>query len=538
LQEISSSNLTNTAFNVNYPTAGELGQFDNGVTYVYTDPTKVDDFRSGSISRDITEVTVDTSKPHGTSQQNPYVISTLADWDNFVKRMATGTAYGAGEYFVLANDLDFTGEAFHPVMVFNGNFHGLGFALRNIYCDTWQYWNASTANWANVAASTTYAFGTFCNTTAGAVITDLIVEDYQFLNIPITNKISTLGRQSIVGGIMGYSRGGASSILNCHTSGVINGQTATNYTLYTPCGGIVGLSMNGMTIYRCSVTLDMTFTRYAKDRCGMICGGIIANAYQGDAAYYTYIYDVVAETTINITATSNFIGNIVGISHSKTFKVENAVCKIETTSNIANSTAGIGWQNTDLGTSSRLHNIYSSCFHGQPGATKLPNYFSASSGYLTASNSQLSNLHIVKPSALPYASIGGAYHTTINNSSPLQPALHEVIDDIYAKVEADVDSGILPSKIWDKSKIGNYTPADSPVRNFLTANVTFSNLLSGGGEEGLGIATAEYRAGDALPSPSGSYLKPNHTFRGWTMDKTGKSDPINELPTGVFGDVT
>ena len=76
LQDISSSNLANTAFNVNYPTSGGLGQFDNGVTYVYTDPTKVDDFRSGAISRDITEVTVDTSKPHGTSQQNPYVIST------------------------------------------------------------------------------------------------------------------------------------------------------------------------------------------------------------------------------------------------------------------------------------------------------------------------------------------------------------------------------------------------------------------------------------------------------------------------------
>ncbi|MDE5654473.1 MAG: InlB B-repeat-containing protein, partial [Clostridia bacterium] len=389
-----------------------------------------------------------------------------------------------------------------------------------------------------VVASTTYAFGTFCNSTTGAIITDLVVEDYQFLDIPITSVLSSLGRQSIVGGIMGYSRGGASAILNCHASGVINGQTASSYTSYTCCGGIIGISMHAITIYRCSATLDMTFTKYTAN--GMISGGIIGNTYQGStAAYSAYLYDVVAETTATITSKNNYIGSIVGISHAKTFKIENAVCKIETTCNAsANSATGLGWHDTASGTSTKFYNIYNSSFYGASNATKLPNYFSASANYLTASNSQLSNLNIVKPASLSYATITSGYHTTINNSSPAQPTLHETNDDIYDKAKQDVDDSILPSKIWDKSKIGGYTPADTPVRNFLTANVTFKNLLSGGGEEGVGIATAEYRAGDALPSPSGSYLKSNHTFRGWTTDKTGKSAPVTELPTGVFGDVT
>ncbi|MDE6471917.1 MAG: hypothetical protein K2L52_02695, partial [Clostridia bacterium] len=536
LQDISNSGLTNTSFNVNYPTSGGLGQFDNGVTYVYTDPTKVDDFRAGTISSDITEVTVDTSKPHGTSQQNPYVISTLADWDNFVKRMATGTNNGLGEYFVLANDIDFDGEAFHPVMIFNGNFHGVGFELQNISCSTWQYWNSSSNAWTTVVSSTTSAFGTFCNSKNG-IITDLIVEDYQFSNIPITNNISsTLTRSSCVGGILGNASG-AISILNCHTSGVIRGQTVSNYTSYTGWGGILGINTSSIDIYRCSATVDMNSIKYPTNY-GPIFGGIIGDIPSiTTTTTYTNVYDVVADFTANyIGGSYNYMGSIVSINHSHNYKIENAVSKMEITSSSANGSAGIGW--CDSKSSAKLCNIYTSNFYGASNATKLPNYFASSDGYFTSSNSKLSNLHMVKPASLAYANVGVTFHTAFNSSSPLQPKLYEDIDDIYDQAMNDVENGVLPSNIWDKSKIGGFTPDTSPVRNFLTANVTFKNLLSGGGEEGVGIDTAEYRAGDTLPSPSGSYLKTNHTFRGWTTDKTGKSDPVTELPTGVFGDVT
>ncbi|MDE6472751.1 MAG: InlB B-repeat-containing protein, partial [Clostridia bacterium] len=536
LQDISNSGFTNTSFNVNYPTSGGLGQFDNGVTYVYTDPEKIDDFRAGTISRDITEVTVDTSKPHGTSQQNPYVISTLADWDNFVKRMATGTNYGSGEYFVLANDLDFDGEAFHPVVHFNGTFNGLGFALKNISCSVWQYWNSSTNSFVAMPSSVA-GFGTFCHS-LGALITDLIVENYEFLEIPLTNQVSSnIMRCSNVGGIVGYSTGNI-QILNCHTLGIISSQTASNYGAHTSWGGLLGETFNSLIVYRCSAKTEMTSHKYGTSMLP-IFGGLVGGVY--DTANYNYIYDSVADLTANVSGGSTIkyihVSSVVAITHAKQLKIENVVAETDITSSHRNASGGVAWQNTKISTS-RFFNIYSGNFIGASGATKLPLYMMTSDLTCTTSNSQISNLHLVKPSSLSYQTIPVAYIYSFTSSSPAQPILHETFDDIYDKAKQDVDDSILPSKIWDKSKIGGYTPADTPVRNFLTANVTFKNLLSGGGEEGLGIDTAEYRAGDALPSPSGSYLKTNHTFRGWTTDKTGKSDPVTELPTGVFGDVT
>ena len=349
LQEISSSNLTNTAFNVNYPTAGELGQFDNGVTYVYTDPTKVDDFRSGAISRDITEVTVDTSKPHGTSQQNPYVISTLADWDNFVKRMATGTAYGAGEYFVLANDLDFTGEAFHPVRNFKGNFYGIGYALKNISCSSWQYWNGS--DYVPFTA-TNYGYGVFCNT-IGTVITDLIIEDYEYLDIHSTSAFVG-DRGSCVGGVVGYSTGEC-YILNCHAIGSISSHNVT-YSVHTPWGGIIGehYSSAPTTIYRCSAMLE-TYANYSGNWVP-IFGGIMGESFFSASASI-HIYDCVASIKSVIASSSyTHIGSIGGIIYGKTFCMENIVADNVITANGRSASGAMMYTNNM--TSMELSNIY------------------------------------------------------------------------------------------------------------------------------------------------------------------------------------
>lgn len=523
VQEIS-SNVTNTAYNVNHPTSGELGQFDDGTVYVYTDPTKVDGFRAGTISKDVTLVTVDTTYPRG-AQRNPYVISTLADWETFVKQMTTGTN-GSGEYFVLANDLDFTGVTFRSVLNFSGTFYGLGFALKNIsITGAWQYWNGSSfVNYPGYCG-----YGVFSVMT-GAVISDLIVENYEFIDIPQTN-IYMESRGTYIGGIVGISNGQC-TILNCHTIGIMNSSNIT-YSEHTVWGGIIGgyCSTAPLTIYRCTATVDMC-ARYSSG-CVPIYGGILGECYS--ATTILSIYDCAASLTAEIpSAYYQHIGSIVGIIlYPIAVQIENVVGEGEITASLLTSSGSLG---CIVATSVKLSNVYVGTTSGASTATKLPHYMAAYMTF-TASNSQLSNLHMYKPSALSYASVYNIYNS-FTTSSPLQPTEHETYADMYAQAQQDVDDGVLPSSIWDKTKIGNYTPADSPVRNFLTANVTFSNLLSGGGEEGLGIATAEYRAGDALPSPSGSYLKPNHTFRGWTMDKTGKSDPINELPTGVFGDVT
>ena len=163
------------------PTTGGFSYFDNGVKYVFTDKDKVDGFRAGTETFDITTVIVDSSEAQGT-QKNPHVITTIDEWEIFVKKMATDSTYGTGQYYVLGNDLDFAGEAFHPVANFNGTFYGLGYSMKNITCDTWQYWTGSA--YADIGASniTNSGFGIFCQIT-NATITDLIVRDYSFLNL-------------------------------------------------------------------------------------------------------------------------------------------------------------------------------------------------------------------------------------------------------------------------------------------------------------------------------------------------------------------
>ena len=58
--------------------ATDLGKFADGTPYMFTDPTKVEDFRAKKISTDTTIIRVDSTAAHG-SQKNPYVIANLAD---------------------------------------------------------------------------------------------------------------------------------------------------------------------------------------------------------------------------------------------------------------------------------------------------------------------------------------------------------------------------------------------------------------------------------------------------------------------------
>ncbi|MDE5654970.1 MAG: InlB B-repeat-containing protein, partial [Clostridia bacterium] len=505
LQDISNSGLTNTSFNVNYPTSGELGQFDNGVTYVYTDPEKIDDFRAGTISSDITEVTIDTTQPHGTSQANPYVISTLADWETFAKKMATSSSYGAGQYFVLANDLDFSSVTFHPIPIFRGTFNGIGYQLLNITASTnsWQYWNG--ADWTAMGTFTTAGFGIFCRTDS-ATITDLIVQDYYMENIPSTNALSW---GNYHGALIGLACGNE-NILNCHLQGEMN-DTNISYSNYVWLGGIVGIfykqtSSNPLaTLYRCSANSILKSATVVKSCTHM--GGLVGET---GAGVYANIYDCADWTDFQcgLPYYSDYTGSPVSVvREAGRVDVVDYLSNTRTTSTKYVATFN---PHTAL---KLLKNAYADAVIGTSGT--IP--------FAVNNPTTSSNVHI------------GPY---VNKPSITAVTKYSTSDDLLDAVRNDVGVN-LPDNIWDASKISaRITPDTSPVRNFLTANVTFKNLLSGGGEEGVGIATAEYRAGDALPSPSGSYLKTNHTFRGWTTDKTGKSDPVTELPTGVFGDVT
>ena len=166
---------------VTYPNGtNELGCFPDGYSYVFTDKTKITSFRSRITDSDLTTVTVDSSLPVG-NQKNPYVIADTDDWEKFAKKVITTNSNGLNQYFVLASDLDFSGVAFHPVYYFKGTFYGLGHSLKNISVSTWQSYISNTTL-TNMAAAS-YGYGVFGGV-GGATITDLIVEDFQYKDMP------------------------------------------------------------------------------------------------------------------------------------------------------------------------------------------------------------------------------------------------------------------------------------------------------------------------------------------------------------------
>ena len=310
-------------------TNSRYSYFAHGSTYTYTDPTKVDGFRSGSIDSDTTAVTVDSTEAHG-SRANPYVITSQAQWQNFADDMHADTTRGAGKYWAIGNDITFSGVGRYTyssggsvtgfgmvVEDFKGSLFGLGHSLKN-FCFNVNY---AEAVGGGTAGSYGIAVGLFCQLSGNAVVSDLNNIDYRFYNI-----------SAYAGGITGYIYGGNVHILNCYTRGIFSrtksasgtGKDGSGYsastTLDQSCaGGIVGWITSGyngqitntdayVTLYRCSADLDSEV--FVTSR-GVVHGGLI-----GVAWYYTNvnIYDCFARLYYSAKTTSGTKGNIQSFS--------------------------------------------------------------------------------------------------------------------------------------------------------------------------------------------------------------------------------
>ena len=124
------------AVEVIYDTTDGLGRYPNGTSYMFTDRTKVDAFRAGTIDKDTTFIKVNSSATWGT-QANPIVLATYDDCVKFVKHCANNYNNTRNKYYVLANDIDFSGKTFYAITMFGGTFYGNGHALKNITCSSW-----------------------------------------------------------------------------------------------------------------------------------------------------------------------------------------------------------------------------------------------------------------------------------------------------------------------------------------------------------------------------------------------------------------
>ncbi|MDE6472544.1 MAG: hypothetical protein K2L52_05910, partial [Clostridia bacterium] len=509
------------------PTDG-LGEFNDGYSYVYTDKTLIDKYRAGDTKTpyDMSIMKVAKTSDNRGSQENPYVISTEDEWITFVKWVATtGNNYGSGKYFVLASDLDFDASSveFQPVAVFNGTFYGMGHTIKNAVPKTWQYWNGSNFVDIGTTGVTNDGYGLFCEIT-GATITDLVLENYIY---PTTTIKSTFIREHgpYLGGIAGLIYTGENAILNCHADGVIN-NTASGHTF---CGGIGGLQYGDtkLIIYRCSAKLTATLSGISSRE--MMFSGVLGRFWSGGTAS-SRVFDCVANVKGEISGYMRWRTGAVGntyTSASLPFQIENFVGSIDLiASSVTFSSAGL---------------------HVQTGSANLTNCY-VDGTWATSGVGAKNSLYVYND----YATISNV--NSVVNSNGLAGSGHN--GNIVSSTDALVSSaktffGANYSQIWDTSKIGaDYSPDNSPVRNYLMAFVNFRNLNDAGkNEEKVGLDDGElYVAGDKLPDEKSdvsaftTYLNnkanSNHIFKGWTDDPTGESEPFAKLPSGLYGDVT
>ncbi len=512
-------------------TDANFSNFVKGTKYVFTDSSKIDDFRAGNSKYDITtvEVNPDTSVNPLGSRYNPYVITSVEEW-NALATLATSVAATQGKYFALGCDIDadvsVAGVQIKQVPFFAGNFYGNGYKIFNVTFPT--------------MAATNLGVGLFSRV-QDATFTDLST-DYNF---SISSGSSAIWN---VGGIIGLASGDI-KVYNCHTKGAMS----TN-DVKGEYGGIIGGTIGKVDLhmYRCSTTFDMTYNAAATyTRMGGMVGVISANS-SGAATlrvwdcesyvttysnYSVYRFSAacfgdVAGSNSNTVSIENFVGKIV--ANHKEMQLDAAVLHIHASANYTKSID--------------LKNVY--CFGLDTiGANTTSRYLVTASSGTHLNNSRngftSTNVHTTGTYNRSVKSTFSGVETYTDSTaktyvenivgapSGTETGQNNAERELWEKAQADPK---LPSNIWaDKSAIGQFDPENSPVRNKLVATISFKNLLSGGSEEGVGIPTADYTAGDALPTPT---AKANHVFLGWTMDKSGESEPFDTLPGGIFGENT
>ncbi|MDE7209520.1 MAG: hypothetical protein K2O31_06510, partial [Clostridia bacterium] len=217
----SNNNINNLATNVENCPSDNFSQFKNGSKYSYTDATKALAYHNALISgskpteEDVVDVTVNTSATRG-SKENPFVISTIGEWNAFA---ASATAYTAtqGKYYALGNDIDadptVAGAQIEQVPYFAGVFCGNGYSITNI--------------------ETTISY-TSSGTGLFRAIQNSVISDFSG-TIKLKGSISN-GYQN--GGLVGNANTN-NSVLNCHFETEIE-MTNSFSSSGTSVGGMIG----------------------------------------------------------------------------------------------------------------------------------------------------------------------------------------------------------------------------------------------------------------------------------------------------------
>ncbi|MDE6604944.1 MAG: hypothetical protein K2K85_02855, partial [Clostridia bacterium] len=535
------SAIDKTAFTITTNASDGLGEFKDGYAYAYTDRALAENYRAGDPNT-VTDIAIQKVASTGVrgAKNNPYVIASVEDWDRFAKNLDDGTIpdYGSGKYFVLANDIDFDGKTFHPVRFFNGTFYGLGKKLKNVSANGtagWVYWNGSAyAQIPTSGAGCPFGYGTFCKTT-NAVITDLIIENFDFRQMPSTAAFSSNRGATDTGGLVGRSYGN-DTFLNCHTVGVIyTDVTSSKHNGYSGLIGAHSATSSPVFVYRCSS--DSNITAKQPTSLNAHIGGILGDCFSGGNLY---VYDCAANLETTVLAAANTASSAaIGCTEYQTVYLENFVGTVKVISTLrCGSGALIGYYSAGTVTLGALKNSYVAGTHGATGTENAVQPVAGSATAVTVNNTTISNINALEESGKSYPTYTAGSKLTGYNK-------YTVLSSLTNDAKTFFDASPY-SKIWDTSKIGgSYDPDNSPVRNYLIVNVRYYNRTLSGGVENLtplcytadnGGEYQEVIAGNALDTIPEAEWSANHKFIGWSTLKDSWEDPLTEA-VGIFGEV-
>ncbi|MCX4363321.1 MAG: InlB B-repeat-containing protein, partial [Clostridia bacterium] len=518
LNAVANTPVTPTA---NAQVNSTYGALFNGSTYRYTDYTKAEDMHNGVVTDDTTLVTVDSSQPHG-SISNPYVIDSVSRWNDFANDMNTTTSgitnHGAGSYFVLASDLDFSSSTFVRVNSFSGTFYGLGHTIKNI----------------DLSLGDAAEGGVFITLSKNVVLADLNVSNSVFKDIKSNASLLAVYFSGI-------------GIFNCHTEGRIERENNLTSAINNVSGIAAAVSV-GALIYRCSSDLSIKVNQ--KSNIGPFFGGIVGNA-AGD--YELKLLNCYANLKLLVFSSlaDCQIGCMIGAAGNKkgNIRFENCVGYMlhSDTHNIpyVHSGALMGFWASDYAPSKIiLKNMYLSGMTTHSGSSYgvYPmTYYSGQGTVVEKITLDMNNFNWYANSSarVCYPSGQGKDLITTKVASSAYKRYTANENELW---QAAKDSSSLPTSIWtNKSSIGGaYTVETSPLINKLIKeqfDAEFFNYKNNS-DESIGVSAIKYDYGDAgitLAEPTAPDA--NHKFVGWTIDNSGEGEVFKILPDNVYGNI-
>ncbi|MDE5655420.1 MAG: hypothetical protein K2I46_07465, partial [Clostridia bacterium] len=471
IPELNNNAISDTAVTITTNTSDGLGEFNNGFSYVFTDKNKVDGYRAGTEDYDMTSHKVVKTSGNRGSEDNPYVITNVTQWNSFASSATSASTMG--KVYVLGQDIDFDGESFSAVESFNGKFYGIGHTLRNIN--------------KNFGSSNTC--GIFREIGTESVVTDLNLD-----NVTLTTSGCEIG-------MLAGSSGG--SILNCHVKGNLTGVsnivgTGPNWTQYS-VGGLIGDATGNnikIYIYRCSVNVKAVVSTT-----GGSSGGGIIGSYNSSGGLSVAIYDCVAITDFTVSTSDGlWFGGITNYCNSLGEQaIENCAVYTKIT---CGSQARVLYAALTNGYPTALpkltlKNIYCSATLVYNGSTTYnipPALFFESWTATVASKMTLDcdNINWFADKTVYFSSCFDFFDRRSIANKKYTGATGLTQNDMYENLKS-----AMPSDIWaqkdvidtaymtntDVTSTSGYTIDNSPVRNYLMAFIDFRNLNNGGNNE-------------------------------------------------------